>query len=83
MRDIETAVNNVRGKLFPLISLGCCILMKELRNVLFAIEWRGNIVTDCCPCRSVLSYFQGKEIAATTANSDGLPLIAVYLIISG
>ena len=28
-------------------------------------------VTDCCPCRSVLSDFQGKEIAATTANSDG------------
>ena len=26
----------------------------------------------CCPDRSVLSDLQGKEIAATTLNSDGL-----------
>lgn len=28
-------------------------------------------VTNCRSCRSVLSDFQGKEIAATTRDSDG------------
>ena len=35
------------------------------------------VALHCCPCQSVLSDFQGKEIAATTANSDGSPLVAV------
>ena len=31
--------------------------------------------THCCPYQSVLSDLQGKkEIAATTTNSDGLPM---------
>ncbi len=30
-----------------------------------------------CPCWSVLSDLQGKEIAATTANSDGQPIRVV------
>ena len=28
----------------------------------------------CSPCKSALSDIQGKEIAATTTNSDGDPL---------
>ena len=30
------------------------------------------VALHCRPCQSVLSDFQGKEIAATTRNSDGL-----------
>ena len=29
------------------------------------------VALHCCPCQSMLSDFQGKGIAATTANSDG------------
>ena len=35
------------------------------------------VTLHCCPCQSVLSDFQGKEISRHYCNSDGLPLVAV------
>ena len=35
------------------------------------------VTLHCCPCQSVLSDFQGKEIRRHYCNSDGLPLVAV------
>ena len=35
------------------------------------------LYTHCRPCRSVLSDLQGKEIAATTTNSDGCYIVTV------
>ena len=35
------------------------------------------VTLHCCPCQSVSSDFQGKEISRHYCNSDGLPLVAV------
>ena len=35
-----------------------------------------GVTFHCCPCQSVSSDFQGKEISRHYCTSDGLPLIA-------
>ena len=35
-----------------------------------------DVTFHCCPCQSVSSDFQGKEISRHYCTSDGLPLIA-------
>lgn len=45
-------------------------------NVRYIFGFNSDRYTHCCPCQSVLPDLQGeKEIAATTANSDGLPML--------
>jgi len=61
-----------------LIQIG--ILVVALANLIYQIYKGKNRYTRCRPCEFDLSDLQGKkEIAATTANSDGLPLLAVTL----
>jgi hypothetical protein len=44
-------------------------------NVCYIFGFNSDRYTHCCPYQSVLSDLQGKkEIAATTTNSDGLPM---------